>query len=222
MRRSERDAGLWPVNRKYRPEACVTILAALLLFAGCARPPAPLPKIKELPAFQLTERSGEPFGLEQLRGQYWIANFFYTTCPGPCAALSARMGEVQQATAAMDDVRLVSISSDPEKDTPAVLRGYATTFQAGPRWFFLTGKKDAIYELANKGFLLSLTEDPSNKFEPITHATRLVLVDRSGSIRGYYDGMTTEGVAKLIADLKRLRAEVDEIDRMDAKDQSTP
>lgn len=179
----------------------------LLLVAGCARSSAPLPKLKDVPAFQLTERTGHSFGLEQLRGSFWIANFFYTTCPGPCAALSAKMGEVQDAVAAWDDVRLVSISSDPEKDTPEVLRGYAETFKAGPRWFFLTGKKDTIYELANKGFLLSLTEDPANTTEPITHATRLVLVDKAGAIRGYYDGMTSEGVAKLVADLRLLRAE---------------
>jgi protein SCO1 len=184
------------------------LLALLsLLLAGCARPAAPLPKIKDVPAFQLTERTGADFGLEGLRGHYWIANFFYTTCPGPCAALSAKMGEVQAAVATMDDVRLVSISSDPQKDTPEVLRGYAETFRAGPRWFFLTGKKDTIYELANQGFLLSLTEDPANATEPITHATRLVLVDKAGTIRGYYDGMTSEGVAKLVADLRRLREE---------------
>jgi protein SCO1/2 len=113
-------------------------------------------------------------------------------------------------------VRLVSISSDPEKDTPAVLRGYAETFKAGARWYFLTGKKDTIYELANQGFLLSLTEDPANKTEPITHATRLVLVDKAGAIRGYYDGMTSEGVAKLVADLRRLREE--RRDERDTKD----
>jgi protein SCO1/2 len=187
------------------------LLALLLFVAGCSRSPEAEPeelrKIKELPAFQLTERTGDAFGLDQLKGHVWVANFFYTTCPGPCAALSARMGDVQKAVADFADVRLVSISSDPEKDTPEVLRGYAQTFQAGPRWFFLTGKKETIYELANKGFLLSLTEDPTNPTEPITHATRLVLIDRAGTIRGYYDGTTSEGIARLLAALKRLRAD---------------
>lgn len=183
------------------------LLAAVMACAGCAKPEAPIPKIKEAPSFQLTERTGQSFGLEQLRGKYWVANFFYTTCPGPCAALSARMGEVQAAVAGMEDVVLVSISSDPAKDTPEVLRGYAETFKAGPRWFFLTGDKAAIFDLANKGFLLSLTEDPSNTIEPITHATRLVLVDRAANLRGYYDGTTSEGVARLVADLERLRKE---------------
>ncbi len=186
--------------------ARVTLLTALLV-AGCQRDAAELPKIKALPDFALTERSGKSFGLDQLKGRVWVADFFYTRCPGPCAALSTRMGEVQRAVAGFDDVRLVSISSDPERDTPEVLRDYAARFGAGPRWLFLTGAKDTIYELANKGFLLSLTEDKANVTEPITHATRLVLVDRAGTIRGYYDGTTSEGVARLIADLKGLRAE---------------
>lgn len=184
-----------------------TLLALGLALAGCGKPAAPLPRIKEVPEFSLTERTGQPFGRTSLRGQIWVANFFYTTCPGPCAALSARMGEVQTAVAGLEDVALVSISSDPEKDTPEVLRGYAETFRAGPRWFFLTGDKAAIYDLANRGFLLSLTEDPANATEPITHATRLVLVDRQAAIRGYYDGTTSEGVAKLLGDLRRLRSE---------------
>ncbi len=187
------------------------LFALLLLVAGCSRTPEAAPeelrKIKELPAFQLTERTGDAFGLDQIKGHVWVANFFYTTCPGPCAALSARMGDVQKAVADFGDVRLVSISSDPVKDTPEVLRGYAQTFNAGPHWFFLTGNKEAIYELANKGFLLSLTEDLMNTTEPITHATRLVLVDRTGTIRGYYDGTTSEGIARLLAAVKRLRAE---------------
>jgi protein SCO1/2 len=215
--RPQRTTGRWRVNfGSHWPAASGALLAVFLLVAGCAKPVAPLPKLKEIPAFQLTERTGQDFGLAQLRDHFWIANFFYTTCPGPCAALSARMGEVQSAVAGWEDVRLVSISSDPEKDTPAVLRGYAETFKAGARWYFLTGKKDTIYELANQGFLLSLTEDPANKTEPITHATRLVLVDKAGAIRGYYDGMTSEGVAKLVADLRRLREE--RRDERDTKD----
>ena len=189
-------------------------LLAMLALAGCKKAPVEaqfqvakngeLNAIKKLPDFGLTERSGREFGLADLKGRVWVADFFYTTCPGPCAALSTRMSELQKAVAGLEDVRMVSISSDPEKDTPAVLQGYAERYQAGPRWLFLTGKKDAIYKLANKGFLLSLTEDPANTAEPITHATRLVLVDKTGTIRGYYDALGSEGIDRLLADVKRL------------------
>ena len=195
----------------------LSLLASLLALAACGRQPdaaqfhvaqtGDLTAIKKLPDFALTERSGREFGLADLKGRVWVADFFYTTCPGPCAALSTRMAELQRAIAGLEDVRMVSISSDPEKDTPEVLKGYADRYQAGPRWLFLTGKKDAIYKLANKGFLLSLTEDPANTAEPITHATRLVLVDKTGTIRGYYDGLGSEGIDPLVADVKRLLEE---------------
>ena len=188
--------------------------ASLLALAGCKKTPdeaqfqlaksGELNAIKKLPDFSLTERSGREFGLADLKGRVWVADFFYTTCPGPCAALSTRMAELQRAIAGLEDVRMVSISSDPEKDTPEVLKAYAERYQAGARWLFLTGKKEAIYKLANKGFLLSLTEDPANTAEPITHATRLVLVDKTGTIRGYYDGLGGEGIDRLLADIKRL------------------
>ena len=195
----------------------LALLASLLALAACGRQPdaaqfhvaqtGDLTAIKKLPDFALTERSGREFGLADLKGRVWVADFFYTACPGPCAALSTRMSQLQRAVAGLEDVRIVSISSDPEKDTPDVLKGYAERYQAGPRWLFLTGKKDAIHKLANKGFLLSLTEDPANTAEPITHATRLILVDKTGTIRGYYDGLGTEGIDRLLADIRRLLEE---------------
>jgi protein SCO1 len=196
----------------------VIVIAAVFAVAGCERPafemaPAPpsdagpLMKVKPAPEFQLTERSGQPFSSADLKGRVWVADFFYTNCPGPCGALSARMSELQDAVKALDDVRLVSISSNPEQDTPEVLRGYAERYKAGPNWMFLTGGKDAIFDLANKGFLLSLTENEPGGAEPVTHATRLVLVDRAGIIRGYYDGLSGEGVAKIVADIGRLLEE---------------
>ena len=195
----------------------LALLLSLLALGACRRQPdepqfqvakgGELTAIKKLPDFTLTERSGRDLGLADLKGRVWVADFFYTTCPGPCAALSTRMKQLQEALAALEDTRIVSISSDPEKDTPEVLRGYAERYQAGPRWHFLTGKKEAIYKLANKGFLLSLTEDPANTAEPITHATRLVLVDKTGTIRGYYDGLGAEGIDRLLADIRRLLEE---------------
>src|SRR6201997_88595 len=92
----------------------------------------------KVPPFQLTNQTGEVFGSAQLAGKIWIADFIYTTCPGPCPMISSRMGELQKPFE-KTDVQLVSFSVDPEKDTPAVLRRYAEGLQAGPgRWDFLT------------------------------------------------------------------------------------
>lgn len=166
-----------------------------------------LPRLWALPDFSLTERNGQPVTLSSLRGQVWIADFFYTTCPGPCHILTSRFSALQKELAGTSDLRFVSISSDPEKDTPQVLQNYAKRLEASDAWYFLTGDKAAIYSLANQGFKLSLSEDPSNATEPIDHSTKLALVDRTGTVRGVYDGMGEEGKAKILRDVRLLLAE---------------
>src|SRR6267142_2384527 len=102
-----------------------------------------------VPAFQLVNQNGQPFGSGQLAGKIWIADFIYTTCPGPCPMISSRMSELQKPLE-KSDVHLVSFSVDPEKDTPQVLRGYADKLQADPaRWDFVTGRKGAIYKVSH-------------------------------------------------------------------------
>jgi protein SCO1/2 len=102
-------------------------------------------------------------------------------------------------------VRLVSLTSDPESDTPEVLREYAQRYAASERWLFLTGPKPAVYALANEGFKLGLAEDPKAR-EPITHSTKLALIDRQGTVRGFYDGLGGD-VSRIVADIRRLEQE---------------
>src|SRR4029078_9708589 len=94
-----------------------------------------------LPAFQLTNERGKPFGLEDLRGQVWVADFVFTSCPTVCPKLTKRMAEVQHRSRNMGDaVRLVTFTVDPENHTPERLEAYARTYHANPRkWTFLTG-----------------------------------------------------------------------------------
>jgi protein SCO1/2 len=165
-----------------------------------------LPKLWPLPEFTLTERSGKPVTLADLRGKIWIADFIYTTCPGPCPILSGRFSELQKAVAFAPDVRLVSISSDPENDTPEVLRAYADRFHATDRWLFLTGNKTQIHALANQGFKLSVVENRDSA-EPIIHSTRFALVDRQGLVRGFYDGVDPKATERLLDDVRKLLGE---------------
>lgn len=157
-----------------------------------------------LPDFSLTERSGKEVTLADLKGKVWVADFFYTTCPGPCPMLTSRLSALHEKLGSDPDVRLVSISTDPEKDTPEVLKLYAEKFRASDRWLFLTGDKPRIFDLANKGFKLSVTEDPAASAEPITHSTKLALVDCDGVVRGFYDGLDEEGVDRLLRDVRAL------------------
>jgi hypothetical protein len=113
-----------------------------------------------------------------------------------CRVVSARFTKGQGN---VPDVRLVSISTDPHKDTPEVLQQYARRFAADEKWLFLTGSKAVIYELANKGFKLGVTDAGGTATEPITHSTKLVLVDRNGTVRGFYDGITSDEAKRLVA-----------------------
>ena len=159
-----------------------------------------------VPVFQLTNQNGQPFGSAQLSGKIWIADFIYTMCPGPCPMISGRMSELQKPLD-KTDVHLVSFSVDPEKDTPESLRGYADKLQAEQgRWDFLTGAKSAIYKLSHDGFKLAVSDGSEAQGIPV-HSTRMVLVDRHGQIRGYYDATEPEAMTKLLADTNHLLRE---------------
>jgi len=194
------------------------LLGVALLVGGCKKndaafemlqvpaTPAPLAKHWPLPDFSLTERSGQPLRLADLAGKVWVADFFYTTCPGPCPMLSSRLSDVQKALGEEPGARLVSISVDPEKDTPAVLKVYAEKFQASERWLFCTGPKEVIYSLARDGFKLPIADAPTEG-GMISHSTRLILVDQTGHVRGFYEGGTESSAQELVRDIRRLLEE---------------
>ena len=94
----------------------------------------------QVPEFSLVERSGEKIGLADLLGKVWIANFIYTNCPDTCPVQSGQIKALQEEFAGEKDLRLVSITVDPKRDTPKALSEYAGRFGADPqRWIFLTG-----------------------------------------------------------------------------------
>lgn len=160
-----------------------------------------------IPPFQLTNQNGEPFGSANLNGKIWIADFVFSTCPGPCPMISSRMSELQRPLE-KSDVHLVTFTVDPETDTPEVLREYATKLHATPgRWDFLTGEKAAIYDLTRAGFKLAVADGTEESGGLPVHSTRAVLVDRRGTIRGYYDLSAPDGVTKLLADSSKLLRE---------------
>jgi cytochrome oxidase Cu insertion factor (SCO1/SenC/PrrC family) len=165
----------------------------------------PLSSYGSVPPFQLVNQNDAVFGSNELAGKIWIADFVFTSCPGPCPIISTRMSELQKPLR-KTDVHLISFSVDPEKDTPEVLRRYAEKLKAEPaRWDFLTGSKQAIYNLSKDGFKLAVSDDPDARI-PV-HSTRLVLVDRHGIIRGYYDALEPDGVTKVLADANHLLRE---------------
>jgi protein SCO1/2/putative membrane protein len=155
-----------------------------------------------LGSFRLVERSGETLGDQDLADRVWIASFIFTRCPASCPKISATMRSLQDRLTT-SDIRLVSISVDPQRDTPEVLSEYARTYGADPdRWSFLTGSRDEIYELILKRFLLPVSEATAEELaggsEAILHSDRLVLVDRGNRVAGYYSSNDADAIKELI------------------------
>jgi protein SCO1/2 len=182
----------------------VAVLLAVVAAAALQRlqRPEPPPVLGQVPAFSLTNRDGRAVGLADLAGAPWVADFIFTRCPASCPVMTARMARLNRELPADLGVRMVSITVDPDHDTPQVLRKYAASFQAPDRWLFLTGNKEALFRLSKEGFKLGVEVNTrTESIEPILHSTRFVLVDGLGRIRGYYDGFDEESMAKLKQDL---------------------
>jgi protein SCO1/2 len=178
------------------------IAIALILLTGCNREPEPM-IYYPVPDFSLQERSGRTVTLNDLAGKVWIADFIFTNCAGTCPLMTERMRKLQDTVPA--EVRMVSFTVDPSRDTTGALAAYAAKHGADEnRWLFLTGEKQALFDLSIKGFKLALLEESGSEVEPITHSTRFVLVDRQGRIRGYYSGIEDEELKRLADDLKKL------------------
>jgi cytochrome oxidase Cu insertion factor (SCO1/SenC/PrrC family) len=166
-----------------------------------------LNKYGAVPEFSLVERSGKKVGRADLHGQVWIADFIYTTCQDTCPMQSAAMSRLQEKWADKPNLKLVSFSVDPERDTPAVLTQYADRFKAdNNRWLFLTGDKNQMTELVQGGFRLSAVAltDGQNQEPVIMHSPRFVLVDRNSEIRGYYDSRDSAALERLNSDIAAL------------------
>jgi protein SCO1/2 len=176
-------------------------LGALLL-AGCSTKP-PLPSYGPVSNFTLTDQTGASFDSSASLGQkIWVADFFFTSCPGPCPRMSSQMHQVQTAFAGNDNVRFVSFTVDPANDTPPVLAAYAKHFEAIPgKWFFLTGPVPELNRLSRATFNLG------NVDGSLEHSTRFVLIDATSQIRGYYQTSEKDAISNLIADVKSLLKE---------------
>jgi len=166
-----------------------------------------------LPAFTLTDQRGQPFGSRELAGKIWVADFIFTSCQGACPLLSERMAEIgKRARHLGPDFHLVSISVDPERDTPARLAEYGARYGANPiAWSFVTGPEQAIQATVVDGFKVgagkernpAATADGGPGFWEIFHGENLVLVDRQLRIRGYFPA-TAEGIDKLMEAVGRV------------------
>ena len=195
------------------PGLCAGALSAALLLVSCGKSqPASgvlAGTFREVSGFSLTTQEGETLTLEQLRGKVWIANFVFTSCAAECLVLSSRLAELQEEFRGFDDVAFVSFSVDPQTDTPARLRTYAERWRADPeRWFFLTGEAAQIDKIAVESFLVSVSrEGAETSSGNLLHSNKIALVDRSGRVRAYVEGLPRESLYSLSQIVAQLRRE---------------
>lgn len=154
--------------------------------------PAPPPVLGQLPSWSLVDDDGRPFGSDDLKGQVYIVSFFFTRCTSICPVIMRGMARLQQGYEARGDegIRLVSVTVDPEHDTPEVLRAYGKELSVHPaRWTLVTGDSEKVRALVVDAFKTPLEPAPPDAPGPmeIAHSGKVVLVDGSGGIRGYYD-----------------------------------
>lgn len=168
-----------------------------------------LPVYGQVPDFSLVKTDGKKFTNADLTGKVWIADFIFTHCSGICPLMTGKMSSAAKELELEPEVRFVSFSVDPERDTPEVLAKYAERFNAAPdRWFFLTGDKAQIFKLSNQHFHLGVADVSPEEREAldqsVRHSAKFVLVDREGQIRGYYDSDGPNAGVKLIQDARLL------------------
>src|SRR5580658_8456613 len=180
----------------------LVVPALMVALTACSRHTASLDVFGDIPHFELVAQDGQPFDSKVLAGKIWVADFIYTTCPGPCPRMTSQMHEVQNAIVTMPDVKLVSFTVDPARDTPQVLAAYAKVHGASAEhWYFLTGPPATLQTLDRDTFKLG------NIGPTLEHSTRFVLVDRQARIRGYYDTSESGAIAKLIENIYDLARE---------------
>lgn len=175
-----------------RAAAATVFLFVLALLAVPALAQAvgggkPLPVIGPAPPFALTSQDGAPVSLASLRGKVVAVTFIYTGCPDICPLLTQKMVDVQNRLGADfgAKVTFISISLDPEHDTPEVLKDYAQFWGAKPEgWSFLTGSIEAVRDVTRRyGVFFAKKEDGS-----VEHSQLTTLVDADGQMRVQYLG----------------------------------
>ena len=191
--------------------SCVCGIGGWVLFAALNQPvktSAIQPdRPRQLADFTLTDRTGRTVTRAELAGKFLVVDFLFTSCSLTCPAVNRQMAEIQQLTTNQPDVRLVSLTVDPRSDTVSVLAEYGKHFGADPdRWLLLTGEKAVLHDLIAKSFLAQDADDPFNYMPGnFSHTERIAIVDTSGHVHAYFDGLREDAAQAVVAEIARLR-----------------
>ncbi len=177
-------------------------------------PETGLLKIGPAPKFELTDQNNTKISNETYKGKVYVVEFFFSTCPTICPIMNRNMVDIQNEFFGNPNFGIASISINPEYDTSKVLQEHAQKIGVkSSNWHLLTGDKDYIYSIANKGFNLYVGEN-KNISAGFEHSGLFALIDKQGTIRCrkdkfdnpilYYDGLDKKGVKAITQDIKKL------------------
>jgi protein SCO1/2 len=160
-----------------------------------------LPVYSVVRDFSLTNQNGAVVTLGDLRGKVWVGDIIFTRCPGPCRRMTKEMARLPDLWPKEAPVRFVSLTTDPEYDTPIILKRYAEEYKADPeRWNFLTGTKKDIVDVAVGSLKLATVDKAAEDRESINdlfiHATLFVIVDKRGQMRATVESDSPDALTK--------------------------
>jgi protein SCO1 len=157
-----------------------------------------------VPDFSFTNQDDKIINQNFIKNKVWVTNFFFTHCGTICPKMSSNLKDMQKEFSANENVKIISFTCDPLHDNAEQLFNYSESYIANNnQWQFATGNKQLLYRFARKGLQLVATDGDGGPNDFI-HSQNLVLVDKQGYIRGYYDGTDAEQITQLISDIKKL------------------
>jgi protein SCO1 len=201
-------------------------LLVFLILSGCEKKnEAPLPIFGErdvrgtdtvyhtIPHFSFIDQDSAVVSNETFRDKIYVADFFFTSCRTICPIMKTQMLRVYDSIQNDPDIMLLSHTIDPKYDTVGLLHDFAERLGVKTsKWHFVTGEKDSIYSIAQKGYFATAMEDNTEQ-DGFIHSGAFLLVDKAGRIRGKYDGTKEEDVNRLLGDIDRLKKEYAELGR---------
>jgi len=157
--------------------------------------------------FQLTSQKNETVSLDNFKGKVFVTDFFFTRCGSICPKMTEQLTRVQDRFKDNANVMLLSHSVTPDYDTPEVLYEYGEKYGADhDKWIFVTGEADEIFRLARKSYFAVLPGNTEYETD-FVHTENMMLVDKEGRIRGYYNGISTEDVDRMMLEIDQLLEE---------------
>jgi len=177
-----------------------------------------LPVLGRIADFTLTNQNGQVTTLADLTNHVWVADIIFTRCAGPCPRMTGQMKSLQAALPQTSGAILVTLTTDPDNDTPPVMKRYGDRFDADfNRWTFLTGLKKEIAALAAGSLKLSAVpvkpEEQKDSADLFIHTTIFVIVDKHAQLRGKFEtggegvDWTNDVQPKLLATIRQLEGE---------------